>query len=182
MIRRVAKSPCATKHAFRRASSSTNSGYRAAAARDAIAAAAGAPPKGWCGQDFNESWDTPAILAEAGFDYTTDWTNDDRPFLLGPYGGKTLVALPPQAEWGDLDAMWIRRVSAPAWADGLAEAFHVLHAEGGGVFNLTLHPWIAGQPHRIRYLRDALTRIMGLRGIWKTTTDDLAAAARPQLG
>ncbi len=150
-------------------------------ARDAIAAVAGAAPLGWCGQDFNESFDTPARLAEAGFDYTTDWANDDRPFLLGPYDGRTLVALPPQPEWNDLECMWLRRVSAPVWSDGLVEAFSVLRAEGGGVFNLTLHPWIVGQAHRIRYLSDALARILGQAGIWRTTTDQVAQAARPQL-
>ena len=61
-----------------------------------------------------------------------------------------MLALPPQPEWNDLECMWLRRVSAPVWADGIAEAFAVLHEEGGGVFNLTLHPWIAGQAHRIR--------------------------------
>ena len=61
------------------------------------------------------------------------------------------------------------------------EAFQVLHAEGGGVFNLTLHPWITGQAHRIRYLRDALHRIMGTPGLWRATTDQVAAESRPQL-
>jgi hypothetical protein len=45
-----------------------------------------------------------------------------------------------------------------------------------------LHPWITGQAHRIRYLRDALHNVLGKRRIWRTTTDDLAEAARAQLG
>ena len=67
------------------------------------------------------------------------------------------------------------------WADGIAEAFAYLHQEGGASFNLTLHPWITGQAHRIRWLREALTRVLGLPGIWRTTTDALAAQAREQL-
>lgn len=147
-----------------------------AASRDAVAAATGEVPHGWCGQDFNQSARTPALLAEAGFTYTTDWANDDRPYLLGK-----LVALPPQPEWNDLECMWLRRVPPKKWADNIAEAFDVLHAEGGGVFNLTLHPWIAGQAHRIRYLREALEAVLGKPAIWRTTTDALAAAAREQL-
>ena len=146
-------------------------------ARDAITEATGEAPSGWCGQDFNESADTPAHLIEAGFSYTTDWANDDRPYLLD---GK-LVALSPQPEWNDVEAMRLRGVRIPVWADNLAEAFAVLHDEGGGTFNLTLHPWMTGQPHRIRYLRDALSRILGKSGIWQTTTDALAIAARAQL-
>jgi allantoinase len=147
------------------------------ASRDGVAAAIGQIPKGWCGQDFIESADTPALLAEAGFQYTTDWANDDRPYLLD---GK-LLALPPQPEWNDLECMWLRRVTPPVWRDNIVEAFEVLHAEGSAVFNLTLHPWIAGQAHRIRYLREALHRILGKSHVWRTTTDDLAEAARPQL-
>jgi len=146
-------------------------------ARDAVATATGSVSKGWCGQDFNESADTPAYLIEAGFLYTTDWTNDDRPYLLD---GK-LVALPPQTEWNDVEAMRLRGVKMPVWADNVAEAFAVLHEEGGNAFNLTLHPWFAGQPHRIRWLRQALSHILGKSGVWRATTDRVAEAAYSQL-
>jgi peptidoglycan/xylan/chitin deacetylase (PgdA/CDA1 family) len=147
------------------------------AARNGIATATGRTPKGWCGQDFNESVDTPTLLTDLGFHYTTDWANDDRPYMLAG----NLVALPPQPEWNDLECMWLRRVSAPVWSSNVAEAFEVLHTEGGNVFNLTLHPWITGQAHRIRYLHDALHHILGKPHVWRTTTDALAEAARPQL-
>jgi peptidoglycan/xylan/chitin deacetylase (PgdA/CDA1 family) len=141
----------------------------------------GAAPRGWCGQDFNESADTPALLAAAGFAYTTDWANDDRPYLMGPYDGRHLLALPPQPEWNDLECMWLRGVTPAVWADCVADAFAFLHDEGGGVFNLTLHPWIAGQAHRIRWLRAALSRCLGKRATWCTTTDAVAQQAAAQL-
>jgi allantoinase len=149
--------------------------------RAAAHAVAGEAPLGWCGQDFNESAITPSLLSDAGFTYTTDWANDDRPYRLGPYGGRHLLALPPQPEWSDLECMWLRRVTPPVWAEGIAEAFGCLHDEGGGCFNLTLHPWIAGQAHRIRWLREALSRTMGKAGVWRTTTDQLAQESLPQL-
>jgi peptidoglycan/xylan/chitin deacetylase (PgdA/CDA1 family) len=149
--------------------------------RTAVHVTTGTDPQGWCGQDFTESTRTPALLAEAGFTYTTDWASDDRPFLLGPYHGHGLVALPPQPEWNDLECMWLRRVPPRVWADNIAEAFAFLYEEGGAAFNLTLHPWIAGQAHRIRYLREALIRMLGHAAIWRTTTDALAARARAQL-
>jgi peptidoglycan/xylan/chitin deacetylase (PgdA/CDA1 family) len=151
------------------------------AVRDEIATVIGQSPKGWCGQDFNESADTPALLTEAGFHYTTDWANDDRPYLLGPYAAGSLLALPPQPEWNDLECMWLRRVTPPVWSANIVEAFDVLHAEGHNTFNLTLHPWVVGQAHRIRYLRDALHQILGKPHVWRTTTDELAEAARSQL-
>ncbi len=152
-----------------------------AESRAAVHAATGTDPQGWCGQDFNESARTPALLADAGFAYTTDWANDDRPFLLGPYAGKSILALPPQPEWNDLESMWLRRVPAATWRDNIVEAFRFLHEEGGGVFNLTLHPFVAGQAHRIRYLHDALSQVLGAGRVWRATTDAVAGHARAQL-
>ena len=148
-----------------------------AESRDVVARATGVVPSGWCGQDFNESTGTPALLAAAGFGYTTDWSNDDRPYRLTP----GLLALPAHSEWNDLEAMWLRRVQPAAWAGLIAEGVSVLHAEGGTVANLTLHPWITGQASRIRYLGDALSRVLGQGGMWRTTTDAAAAAIAPQL-
>lgn len=145
--------------------------------RDAVHAATGATPAGWCGQDFNQSDRTPTLLGEAGFRYTTDWASDDRPFLLG----RDLVALPPQPEWNDLECMWLRRVPPPVWAGNVADAFAYLHEEGGGCFNLTLHPFVSGQAHCIRWLREALSHVLGRGGIWRTTTDEVARIAREQL-
>jgi len=146
-----------------------------AESREAVLRATGATPSGWCGQDFNESLRTPGLLAEAGFTYLADWSNDDRPYRIG-----ALTSLPAQSEWNDLECMWLRRVSPRAWSDGIVEAFTVLREEGGAAFNLSLHPWIAGQAHRIRYLSDALARILGQPDVWRATTDTVAQAAHDQ--
>ena len=63
----------------------------------------------------------------------------------------------------------------------MAEGFAVLHSEGGTAVNLTLHPWLTGQASRIRYLSDALSRILGQGAIWRTTTDAAAEAIGRQL-
>jgi len=72
-------------------------------------------------------------------------------------------------------------VQPPAWAALIAEGFSVLHEEGGTVVNLTLHPWIAGQASRIRYLSEALARVLGQGRVWATTTDAAAEVVRRQL-
>jgi hypothetical protein len=93
------------------------------------------------------------------------------------------VRLPPAwaPGWCNRAIACIFWLTVPVWSDNLAEAFAVLHDEGGAVFNLTLHPWITGQPHRIRWLREALARMLGKPNIWRTTTDELARVARAQL-
>ncbi len=145
--------------------------------RAAVLAATGHAPAGWCGQDFNQSTRTTALLADAGFAYTTDWSNDDRPYRFA----SGLLALPAHADWNDLEAMWLRRTQPQAWADLVAESFTVLHAEGGAAVNLSLHPWLTGQASRIRYLTDALSRILGQGGVWRATTDSVAGEITRQL-
>jgi peptidoglycan/xylan/chitin deacetylase (PgdA/CDA1 family) len=152
-------------------------------ARDAVAAAAGGVPRGWVSQDQSESPRTPEMLAEAGFDHVLDWPNDDRPYLMGPYGGRTLVSLPPQPEWDDVTMMWLKRQSPACWAENAAAGFAALHAEGArapALFQLSLHPWVAGQAHRIRYLADLLSRIAGVSGVWRAAPSAVAAAYRQQ--
>ena len=146
--------------------------------RDAVRAAAGDGAARLVRTGLQRIRSHPALLAEAGFAYTTDWAERRSAVPAGPCG---LVALPPQPEWNDLECMWLRRVPPPVWADNIAEAFAVLHDEGGASFNLTLHPWIAGQAHRIRWLREALARTLGRRHVWRTTTDEVARVAREQL-
>jgi hypothetical protein len=63
----------------------------------------------------------------------------------------------------------------------VADAFAYLHEEGGGCFNLTLHPWVSGQAHCIRWLREALSHVVGCGATWRTTTDEVARVAREQL-
>ncbi len=40
---------------------------------------------------------------------------------------------------------------------------------------LALHPFVVGQPFRLKYLDQALAYITEHEGVWLTTTDDIAA-------
>lgn len=142
---------------------------------DRIEAAAGARPTGWLGVDSGESTRTPQPLAEAGFDYQLDWPNDDQPYLMTT--DPPLVAMPNQMEWDDVNALWLRHVPNPRYPGLVGEAFRTLHAEGaqsGMLFGLPLHPWVIGQPQRIRYLAQALDDICALDGVWQATAGEIA--------
>jgi peptidoglycan/xylan/chitin deacetylase (PgdA/CDA1 family) len=140
--------------------------------RDAVAAATGTTPTGWVSQDQSHSTRTPRLLAEAGFDHLIDWPNDDAPFLMAP----GLVSIPAQPEWDDVGIMWLKRMSPAAWAANAEAAFRALHAQArGAVFHLPLHPWVAGQAHRIRYVRALLRGLAAVRGTWHATPSQIAA-------
>ena len=136
----------------------------------------GARPRGWLGPDSGESARTPHLLAEAGYDHLLDWPNDDQPYLFDT--APPLVAIPNQMEWDDVTALWLRKVPNPRYPGLVGEAAEALAAEGGRSFMLSLHPWVIGQPHRIRYLREALERLGRVEGVWSATASEIADHCR----
>jgi peptidoglycan/xylan/chitin deacetylase (PgdA/CDA1 family) len=137
-----------------------------------LSKAAGVRPKGWLGQDYGESQRTPQLLADAGLDYVIDWPNDDQPYPMKV--GKKFVSMPNQPEWDDVQQLWLRRINTTRYPDLVGEAFELLHQEGGQVFNLSIHPWLMGMPHRIKYLDEALRRIERFGNVWQATPGEIA--------
>jgi allantoinase len=139
----------------------------------AVEKAAGVRPKGWLGQDYGESQRTPKLLADAGLDYVLDWPNDDQPYPMKV--GKKFVSMPNQPEWDDVQQLWIRKINTTRYPDLVADAFELLHHEGGQVFSLSVHPWLMGMAHRIKYLDEALRRIERFGNVWHATPGEIAA-------
>jgi peptidoglycan/xylan/chitin deacetylase (PgdA/CDA1 family) len=142
---------------------------------ETVATAAGTRPCGWLGPDSGESPRTPQLLAAAGYDYLLDWPNDDQPYLMTTE--PSLVSIPNQMELDDVLALWLRRIPNPRYPDLVGEAFRVLHREGavsGRLFGLSLHPWVIGQPQRIRYLDRALANIATFDDVWQATAGEIA--------
>jgi peptidoglycan/xylan/chitin deacetylase (PgdA/CDA1 family) len=138
----------------------------------AVEKAAGTRPTGWLGQDYGESGRTPKLLADAGLDYVLDWPNDDQPYPMKV--GRKFVSMPNQPEWDDVQQLWLRRIATPRYPDLVADAFELLHREGGQVFSLSVHPWLMGMAHRIKYLDEALRRIERFGNIWQATPGEIA--------
>ena len=143
-----------------------------AASLAAIEKAAGVRPTGWLGQDYGESQRTPQLLADAGLDYVLDWPNDDQPYPMKV--GRKFVSMPNQPEWDDVQQLALRRIPTPRYPDIVGDAFELLHREGGQVFNLSVHPWLMGMAHRIKYLDEALRRIERFGNVWQATPGEIA--------
>jgi hypothetical protein len=59
----------------------------------------------------------------------------------------------------------------------LVDQFDVLYQEGADtarMIGLGLHPFISGQPFRIKYLQEALAYISQQKDVWMTTSDEIA--------
>ncbi|MBT8409407.1 MAG: polysaccharide deacetylase family protein [Alphaproteobacteria bacterium] len=155
---------------------------RSAIARvtDAFEAHLGARPAGWLGPDSGESARTPQLLAEAGYRYLLDWPNDDQPYSMTTK--PPLVSVPNQMEWDDVTALWLRKVPTSRYPDLVGEAAKRLAGEGGRSFVVSLHPWVIGQPHRVKHLRAALGRLAALDGLWHATAGEMAEHMRALWG
>jgi hypothetical protein len=144
-----------------------------------IAAAEGAAPAGWLGPWISESPVTPDLLAEAGYRYLLDWCMDDQPIWFATRGGGRILSVPYPQELNDIPAIVGRKHSADHFADMIVQNFDEMleQAQSGPlVMGIALHPYLVGQPYRLRHLRHALRHIVEQReGIWITTAGAIAA-------
>lgn len=141
---------------------------------DAIVRHEGSTPRGWLSPWIAESRTTPDLLAEAGYRYTMNWCADDAPVWMRTRSGP-LLAMPYPQEVNDIPAIVARRESAEAFArmivDDFEERLRQVQSDGlPQVMGIALHPYIIGQPHRMRVLRRALATIARAReAVWITT-------------
>ena len=145
------------------------------------------PPAGWLGPWIAESPVTPDLLKEAGYDYLLDWCHDDQPTWMATRAGP-ILAVPYPQELNDIPAVVARKVGARAFADMIVDQFDEMTeqaAEQPLVMGIALHPYIVGQPFRLRPLRRALRHIVDQaerRRVWLTTAGAIAvhAASLPE--
>jgi peptidoglycan/xylan/chitin deacetylase (PgdA/CDA1 family) len=129
---------------------------------EAIREFTGRAPRGWLGPGLTETWDTPDILAEQGYDYVADWVLDDQPVLLKTRS-RPLVSVPYTQECNDVAMMLIQHHKASEYADRAIDQFDQLYADSkdsARVMALVVHPYIMGAPHRLKYYRKVLEYIL----------------------
>lgn len=125
-----------------------------------LAKATGQRPRGWLSIARSESWNTPRLLAEAGFDYTLDWVNDELPFVLRTDAGE-IANVPLNHELSDRQVVTVQQQSADSYAQQLQDAWRWLAdeaAQTGCARMLPIHltPYVMGLPYRIAALEQVL--------------------------
>ena len=148
-----------------------------AAATARIAKEGGLPPRGWLGPWISQSDATPDLLAEAGYGYLLDWAMDDQPVWLATRGGGRILSVPYPQELNDIPAIVARQTGAREFATMILDQFEemlALSAHQPLVMGIALHPYVVGQPFRLRALREALAAIRARPGVWWTTPGAIA--------
>lgn len=138
----------------------------------------GRHPAGWLGPWISESSRTPDLLQEAGYSFVLDWCMDDQPVWMRTRGGR-ILAVPYPQELNDIPAIVGRKMNGDAFADMIVDQFDEMLLQSRDmplVMGIALHPYIVGQPHRLRHLRRALEHIVSHRDrIWLTHAGAIAA-------
>lgn len=155
-----------------------------AEATAAIATAEGHPPDGWLSPWIAESTVTPDLLQEAGYGYSLNWCMDDQPVWMRTRSGP-LLSVPYPQEVNDIPAVIARKDGPADFAALITDTFDEMLEQSAHqplVMGIALHPYIVGQPARLRHLRRALTHICDHRSdIWLTTAGDIAQAFATQV-
>ena len=95
---------------------------------EAITKATGKPPRGWLGPGLTETWETPDLLVEDGYDYVADWVLDDQPVWLKTRG-KPIVNIPYTQECNDVAMMLIQHHKASEYYDRAIDQFEQIYAD-----------------------------------------------------
>ena len=128
---------------------------------DILAAFAGRRPRGWLGPGLTETWETPDLLVEAGYEYVCDWVFDDQPVLLKTRAGP-IVSIPYTQECNDVAMMLIQHHKASEYSDRAIDQFEQLLSDADDavrVMALVVHPYIMGAPHRLACFRKAIAHV-----------------------
>lgn len=145
--------------------------------------ASGQPVRGWLSPAKSESAATLDLITAAGIDYVCDWVNDDMPYAMNSAAG-SLHAMPHPLDIDDYTILVQNHHTEDDFRDALCDQFDVLYREsatqGGRIMAISLHPWVIGQPYRIRALEEALQHILAHQGVWNATGAEILDAWKPQ--
>jgi peptidoglycan/xylan/chitin deacetylase (PgdA/CDA1 family) len=127
----------------------------------------GEKPIGWLGPGLTQTLETPDLLAAAGIKYIGDWVYDDEPTTIRTTHGP-LVTLPYTVETNDIPMMLVQHHESDYLTRRTIDQFDRLYAEGAQrakIVALAIHPYISGQPHRIKYLEQIYEHVARFPGV-----------------
>jgi len=116
------------------------------------------------------------LLKSVGVAYDSSLMGWDHPYTIDG-----LIEVPVQ--WLVDDAIYFRYFGGGRDSSPPANPMQVLESwimefdavrDCGGLFMITVHPWMSGRPQRIEMLRRLFTHISAKKDVWWTTTREIA--------
>lgn len=141
----------------------------------AIRKLTGKGPRGWESLGLTETGETLDFLAEAGIEYVADWVLDDQPVNLKTRAGN-IVSMPYTVEINDVVMTAIQQHRSDEIFQRGRDQFDQLYKEGETiprVMAISIHPYLTGAPHRIRYLKAPYDHILSHEGVVMATGGEI---------
>lgn len=131
---------------------------------------------------------TLSLLREYGFGYSSNFFDDDEPYLLEIDGERTGIVELPFAWVLDDAPFFLYSITLPGRTmhppssvlEGWIDEFDTLYQEERA-FVLAMHPQIIGRPSRIKLLERLIQHIMSHPNVWFARCDHVADTVRPML-
>src|SRR5690606_17900941 len=134
---------------------------------EAIRKCTGKPPRGWESPGLTETEETLDLLRGAGIEYVADWVVDDLPTQLRTVHGPMIV-VPYTVETNDITIYALQNHRSDELFNRGREQFDQLYresADNARIMAISIHPYITGVPHRIRFLDELLGYIRQKEGV-----------------
>lgn len=129
---------------------------------EAIREFTGKPPRGWESPGITQTTETVDLLAEAGIEYVADWVLDDQPVPIKTRTGD-IVSVPYSVEINDVVISAMQHHASDELFRRGRDQFDQLYKEGAQiprVMAISIHPYLTGVPHRIKYLEALYDHIL----------------------
>ena len=143
----------------------------------------GKAPRGWESPGLTETDDTLDYLAECGIEYVADWVLDDQPVPLKTRAG-TVVSVPYTVEINDVVISAVQQQPSDEIFRRGRDQFDRLWLDGANaprVMAISIHPYLTGVPHRIKYLEMLYDHILGREGVVMWTGAEILDWYRGQI-
>ena len=142
---------------------------------EALTQFTGKPPRSWESPGLTETDETLDLLRKHGIEYVADWVIDDLPQEIDtPHG--VITTIPYTVEMNDITVYALQQHESDVFLKRGIDHFDRLYCEGADnarIMALSIHPYITGVPHRIRYLEELLDYIIGHEGVALMTASDI---------
>ena len=154
-----------------------------AEARAALSSCSDRSITGWLSPGRIQTANTPELLLKNDFTYQCDWVNDELPYTFRTAVGE-MTCLPSCLELDDVFVLTQNLHSEDSFAQQVIDAADLLinegREQGGRLLSLNFHPWLVGQPHRIRTVREILEALLVQRSdtIWHSAPAAIIEAAK----
>ena len=141
---------------------------------DTIERFTGTRPTSWESPGLTETPETLDLLRESGVKYVADWVLDDLPQEVEtPHG--MITTIPYTVEMNDITVYALQQHQSDEFLRRGRDQFDRLYSESADnarVMAISIHPYVTGVPHRIRYLEELLDYVGGHEGVsWMTASE-----------